>query len=294
MEKQTIYTLWKTLISRKSVGTALTYEESLKRFQQDNGAKVSFEEITPVFVDKWRSKMLRKISKTSTNIHLRSFSAVLHYAFECQLIQTPPKFLFRGLNIFSPYSSNSRKHYYISRSEWYRLWKFYETEGMEVAQSRLWERSFRNRQLEALGLMLFMYLANGMNLRDVCLLKYDQFYFQTAGRQLRFCRHKTAERTGNTIELPILAEMQLIIDRIGQLPQKGKLVFPYLNGIVGDELKEHKRTASLGHLIRDRMQNIGEVLQMSSIPTPTWARHSFATNLTHAGVPKDYLNSATL
>lgn len=289
MEEYTIYSLWALLISRKSVGTATCYDLSLKRFQSDNGMDVTFEDITPTFIDNWREKMKQNLSKTSLNIHLRSFSAVMHFAYECQLIKTPPKFLFRGLNIFSHHSSNSRKHCFLPVCEWWKIWKFYEKEGKGYPQVRDWSKAHLKRQMEALGLMLFMYLANGMNLCDVLLLRYDAFYFQTEGKQLQFCRHKTAERTGTIVEFPILPEMQIIIDRLGQKPQKDALVFPYLRNTIGDRLKEYKRTADLGHIIRKRMRNIAQALHLPAIPTPTWARHSFATNLTHAGVSKDYI-----
>lgn len=292
MEKHTIYSLWETLISRKSVGTSLSYQEALKRFERDNGMDVKFEDITPQFIDGWRTIMRKRLSKTSVNIYLRSFSAVVHYAYECQYIKIPPKFLFRGLNIFSPYGSNSRKHCYLRTSEWLLLWNFYTTEGEEYPQMRKWTKSYRKKVMEATGLMLFMYMANGMNLRDVLLLRYSKFYFQTGGTQLQYCRHKTAERTANAVEVPILPGMRTIIERLGQVPQEDALVFPYLNAVVGDELKEHKLTAALGHLIRDRMRSVAQLLQLRAVPTPTWARHSYATNLIQANVPKDYVSWA--
>lgn len=288
IQQKTIYELWASLISRKGAGTARSYQDALSRFQKDNGTRVRFEEITPEFIDHWRNVMRANLSKTTTNIYLRSFSAVVHFAYELQLISTPPKFLFRGLGIFSPHGSNSRKHCYLPASEWLRIWEFYLSRGRKNTVARKWRKDYRERYLEAVGLMLFMYLAGGMNLRDLCMLRYDKFYFTTGGKQIQFCRHKTAERTNTTVELPVLPEMKIIMERQGQICKEGMLIFPYLNKVIGDDGEEHKYTALLGHAVRDRMRTVAKALRIPML-TPTWARHSFATNLIHAGVPKDYV-----
>lgn len=290
MEEYTLYSLWQMVISRKNISTALSYKEAFNRFQKDNGMQVTFEDITPQFIDHWKETMYHhKLSKTTINIYLRSFSAMLNIAYEYQLLKQQPRFLFRGLGIFSHNSSNSRKHCYLPIADWARLWTFFEQEGAGYSTIVKWTDEQRKRNLEALGLMLFMYLANGMNLRDVCMLRYDRFYFQKGGAQLQFSRHKTSARTGVTVEIPILRELRIIIERLGQKPCEGKLIFPYFNQVIGDSLREHKKAANLGHLVRDRMHYVAKALQLHCEPTPTWARHSFATNLIQAGVPKDYV-----
>lgn len=292
MDEKNIYELWETLISRKSTGTARNYNDALQRFSKDNGLSVQYDDITPEFVDGWRKKMFATLSRTTVNIYLRCFSAILHYAFELHLIDTPPKFLFRGLGIYSRSASNSRRHCYLPISEWRKLWRFFNSNGRGYTCCKRWRNDYRKKYMEAVGLMLFMYLAGGMNLRDMCMLRYDSFFFQSGKKQLQFCRHKTAERTNATVELPILAEMQIILDRLGNTPKEGELMFPYLNGVVGDDEQEHNQTALLGHAIRDRMKTLAKALGMVCVPTPTWARHSFATNLVQAGVPKDYVSWA--
>lgn len=286
-----LYELWALLISRKSVGTARSYQDALHRFKKDNGEYVTFEEITPGFIDNWKATMRKELSKTTTNIYLRSFSAVLHVAHEYQLLKTLPRFLFTGMGIYSRNASCSRKDLYLPVEQWKTLWDFYETKGKSHSDLNFqkWRVDYRKKTLEAIGLMLFMYLANGMNLRDVLMLRYDRFYFQTQGKMLRFVRHKIAERTGVVVELPILREMQQIIKDLGQKAREGELIFPYLKNVIGDDWMEDKHTALLGHSIRDRMATIANALKWSYAPTPTWARHSFATNLVQAGVPKDYV-----
>lgn len=292
MNKKSIYELWEMLISRKKAGTARSYQDAFNRFKKDNGSHITFSDITPEFIDQWRKIMLLSVSRTTTNIYLRSFSAVLHIAYEYQLISEPPKFLFRGLGIFSSHGSNSRRHWYLPASDWHKMWVFFETQGRGYPICRKWRRDYRERYFEAVGLMLFMYLGNGMNLRDLCMLRYNKFYFQSGRKQLQFCRHKTADRTNTVVEVPILKEMQVIMDRMARKPIEGELIFPYLNDVIGDEEQEILYTYLLGRAIRDRMKTVSKALHFDCEPTPTWARHSFATNLIQAGVPKDYVSFA--
>lgn len=292
MEDKTLYELWTMLISRKGAGTARSYEDAFQRFKKDNGENVVWDDISAEFIDQWRKTMIVQVCRTTTNIYLRSFSALLNLAFEAHLIHIQPKFLFRGLGIFSPSASNSRKFCYLPTASWAQLWEFYETEGADYPEVKRWRKDYKRKYFEAVGLMLFMYLGNGMNLRDLCLLRYNRFYFLSGGSQLQFCRHKTAERTNASVELPILPEMRIIMQRLANPPKEGELIFSYLADVVGDDAMEYNQTALLGSVIRKRMKSVCKVLGWTAIPTPTWARHSFATNLIQAGVPKDYVSWA--
>lgn len=290
MEDKSIYDLWALLISRKSAGTARSYADALNRFTKDNGERVQWNDIDADFVRKWRQKMLSVLSRTTTNIYLRSLSALLNVAFKENYLSIAPRELFQGLGIFSPTASNSRKSCYIPRRMWYELWEFYQTKGKSVFTTESEEQ--KSLCVESAGLMLFMYLAGGMNLRDLCLLRYNRFYFQSGATQFQFCRHKTAERTEMFVELPILPEMHTILSRLANQPKEGKLVFPYMISGVGNEEKEHTITMNIGSMIRKRMKVVAQLLNWPVIPTPTWARHSFATNLIQAGVPKEYVSWA--
>ena len=103
----------------------------------------------------------------------------------------------------------------MSVVDWVRLWNFYYTKGEGNSTYEHWRNDYKKNNLEAAGLLLFMYLANGMNLRDLCVLRYDKLYFTTNKGSLRFIRHKTAERTAQETEFPILPELRIIMERQG-------------------------------------------------------------------------------
>lgn len=82
---------------------------------------------------------------------------------------------------------------------------------------------------------------------------------------------------------PILPQMQVILDRIANKPQKGELVF----NIISEGMTDERITAVVAcenSNIADRMEVIAELMGMEEKPSPTWCRHSFATNLRDANM----------
>jgi integrase len=293
--KMTLYQLWIDTADNKNAKTKECYLQALNRFIKDMGKGVSFDSVTRSLVIKWRTKMLSELSKTTCNIYLRAFSVVCHEAEAQHLIKVESATLFKCLSIRGKNSSNSRKHEYLSVSDWQKLWQFYESEGDGNPIFNVWRSDYKVSRIEALGMMLFMYLGNGMNLRDVFSLRYDNYYYSTGKKQFRFYRHKVADRTAAAeIVFPILPEMRIIIDRYNEAHHiketDGSLVFPYLKGIT-DEAEQIRMTALANHVIRDSMKSVSEAVGLSCVPTPTWSRHSFASNLTQAGIDRDYISA---
>lgn len=299
----TPYELWAKVASEKSAGTEESYMYALARFKSDMGAKVRFGDFSKNLIEKWRDKMIAKgLSKTTANIYLRSLRVVLNEAQQLKLISVEPKALFRRLAIGGKNSYDDRKEHYLSVEQWRKLWHFYETngEGNEVFQS--WRPSYQRDRMEALAMMLFMYLADGMNLRDVLKLRYDSYYYQHDKKQLHFQRQKVRERSGAKVIFPILPEIRVILERHGEPEVRGGLVFGYLYEFLSkrgrysdekeDEREERRLTALYNSVIGDRMAYIAKAVGLEVEPTPTWCRHSFASNLTQAGVPKEYISAS--
>ena len=83
------------------------------------------------------------------------------------------------------------------------------------------------------------------------------------------------------------------MDEIAAPPTKGALVFPQIYGGETDEVKRKARVSQENKNIRTRMSRLVKSLDWEIEPTSTWCRHSFATNLSHAGgVPKEYISEA--
>lgn len=299
----TPYELWDKVAHERSAGTEESYLYALNRFKADMGTNVRFGNFTKTLVEKWKNKMIASgLSKTTANIYLRALRVVLNEAVQLHLLTVEPKSLFSKMAIGGKNSYEDRKEQYLSVEQWRKLWHFYETKGKgnEVYQS--WRPSYQRDRMEALGMMLFMYLADGMNLRDVLKLRYDSYYYQHDKKQLHFQRQKVRKRSGTKVIFPVLDQMRVILKRHGEPETKGGLVFGYLKKFYEnrnryfdekDNEKEERRLTQLyNSTIGDRMAHIAKAVGLEVEPTPTWCRHSFASNLIQAGVPKEYISAS--
>ena len=189
----------------------------------------------------------------------------------------------------------SRKHEFLDVTTMKQLFDFWEKEeakdenGKELLPPKAKYALFRD-----LGLFLFMYLGDGQNLADTLRLEYDGWYFATHGKQLRFLRHKTRERNEDASEVifPITPEIKKILDKYANEPRQGQRVFPIMSKDITPD-KEIWVIQRYNKYIRKHMEIIVKLLGLEQLPTPTWARHSFATNLNNSGrVPYKYISDS--
>lgn len=291
----TVYSLWRDVAADKSAGTEDSYLNALNRFIADMGKKVIFQDVDAKFISTWKDRMTDAgLSKTTANIYLRAFRVVLNASIEHGYVKGDTKTLFKKMQIGGKNSFNSRKHEYLDVQAWRKLWEFYKTEGDDNEIYASWRSDYKRNNMEALGLMLFMYLGAGLNLADLLRLRYDDFYFSHGKAMFRFQRKKVAGRTDAEVVFPILPEIRIILDRQGEKEERSGLVFGYLKDKLGriDEREERRLCALINSTIRARMKNVAKAVGLEVEPSPTWCRHSFATNLIQAGVPKDYVSAS--
>ena len=113
----------------------------------------------------------------------------------------------------------------------------------------------------------------------------------SVSQAMRFVRQKTMRETdGMEVIFPILPQMQVILDRIARKPQRGALVFDIIEEGMS-EVRISEIVSCENSNINDRMENVAKLLSMEERPTPTWCRHSYATNLRDAGVSTEYIST---
>ena len=97
-------------------------------------------------------------------------------------------------------------------------------------------------------------------------------------------RYKTKDRSENNSEvvIPIIEPLRIILSEIAAPEERGGLVFPSILKGETNEVQVRKLIALENSNIQDRMKKL----------TMAWCRHSFATNLTHAGVPINYISDS--
>ncbi len=296
---KTIYDVWEEVLSELEdagrLGTRNSYQVALKRFKQDMGDKVNNASINQELINKWVSRMQnpkegKPMNATTIGIYLRAFRVVVRRAAEQGVLMAEKTDLFKGVRAVN--KKCSRKNWCLNVEKMTRLFRFFESDNTKDEEGKeRFDPQYRQRLFESLGMFLFSYMANGANMADLALLRYDDFYYQQEQKAMRFIRKKTRrESDGMEVIFPILPQMQVILDRIANKPQKGGLVFNIINEGMTDE-RITSVVACENSNIADRMEVITEMIGMEEKPSPTWCRHSFATNLRDAGISTEYIST---
>jgi integrase len=137
---------------------------------------------------------------------------------------------------------------------------------------------------------IFSYLCNGINLKDICLLKWKNI----DGDYLLYERAKTSrtKREKKPIIVSLKPEEKAIISRSG-LPSLSpdSYVFPHLSKGMTPE-RERDVIKQLTKNINNNMKKIATELKINKEVTTYFARHSFATVLKNSGASISYISEA--
>lgn len=255
------------------IGTAVSYEcarNSLKEFS----TKATFAEITPDFLKKYEKWMLGNgKSVTTIGIYLRSLRTIINNAIADGLI-TKDHYPFGKKRYEIPTGKNIKKALTIN----------------EIARIFSYKTDAGTNRDKAKDYWIFIYLCNGINVKDLCLLKYKNL----EGDVLTFNRAKTArtKREVEPIRIMLISEAVAIIKKWGNKKKDGETyIFPELiKGITPE--KERQLIQLLTHLINDHMKAISEDLELGINITTYSARHSFATILQRSGANISFISGA--
>lgn len=146
---------------------------------------------------------------------------------------------------------------------------------------------------EARLLWLFSFHCHGMNLKDICLLKYRDIQ----GETIRYVREKTkdTEASETVMEIPLTDPIREIIARIGNPDKRPtSYVFPIIpNGLASLVKRRTDRAKTeaerIDEIVRQKIKMVNARLkwlcEQNDLPpiTTYWARHSFANLLKESG-----------
>lgn len=134
---------------------------------------------------------------------------------------------------------------------------------------------------------LFLYLCNGINVKDFCLLQYKN----VVGNEISFERAKTArtKREHTKIQATILPEMQEIINKYGNEKYSPETyIFPILTKGLPVNVQRDKIKLLTAQINR-HMKKVAKATGVPKITTYT-ARHSYATILKRSGKSIEYIS----
>ena len=142
----------------------------------------------------------------------------------------------------------------------------------------------------SLDLWVFSYLSNGMNMTDICSLRWKDL--DLSAKSLVFVRQKTTRaRKGNQqiIQVHLFDESLAIIERWGDKSNKSAgYVFPFLDDNMSPERKK-RVVQQVTKTTNYNMKQIADKLGINRAVGTYVARHSFVTVLLQSGASLAYI-----
>lgn len=259
----------KQLKTENRLGTAVSYncaKRSLEDFKND----LTFAEVTPNLLHKYENWMLDQGKSISTiGIYLRSLRTIYN-------IQNIDKSLY-------PFGGAKNK-YNIPASR--NIKKALTVE--EIAKIYNYEVTPGTVKEMAKDYWIFLYLCNGMNVKDFCLLKWNNI----DGDMIQYKRAKTkrTKKESKTISVALKPETWAVIKKWGQPSVlKDAYIFPHLKAGMNAE-KERATYQQLTKTINKYMKQIVIDLGINKNVTTYYARHSFATVLKRSGAKTEMIS----
>ncbi len=274
-----VYQYYETAIERykekERFGTASNYQcslQSLKTFSP----KLCFKDITVEFLEKYEAWFLGRGKSISTvGIYLRPLRAILNEAIEDGIISKENNYPFGKRRYQIPASKNIKKALTIEEMS-----RFFQYEPI----SGTWYD-------KAKDFFIFSYLGNGINMKDIALLKNGDI----EGDYIRFTRAKTAQtnRTSSTqISICIVPEMRVIIDKWRNINQHSdNFLFPILDKSMNTE-RQCKIIQQFTKNINTYLKKITSSIGINKPVTTYFARHTFATVLRRSGASTEMISES--
>ncbi len=235
-----------------------------------------FSDITPEFLNRLEKDFLnkekKKLSYSSIGVYMRNIRAIFNQAISDKIIDS--KLYPFGKGKYSPPATKKRKKS-LEISEIGKIYNYKSTDTKEMWARDMW---------------LFSYFANGINVKDIAQLKYNNI----DKKILSFIRSKTKNSTKEdliTIEVPLSNDLQRIINKWGKKPKNPKsFIFNILHPNDLSDIQIYRDINQAVKMINKYIRRIAENLNLEKIPTTNFARHSYSTILKRSGVPIEMIS----
>jgi integrase len=259
------------LKDEKRIGTAVSYETAMKSIEAFKSS-LKYADITAPFLRKYENAMIEAgKSKTTVGIYLRSLRTIFNRA-------SIDKALYpfgEGKNKYSiPTGRNIKKALTLED-----IAKIFHHE-VEAGTTKEMAKDY----------WIFIYLCNGLNVKDLCLLKHKNI----EGNVLKYERAKTkrSKKDNELITVSLKTEAKAVISKWGQRSINGEtFLFPHLQKGMTPE-RERQVYQQLTKIINKYMKQIAKELEINKEVTTYFARHSFATVLRNSGASMEFISEA--
>lgn len=259
--------------AKGQIGTAVSYDcakNSLDKFIPN----AKFLDITKDVLDNYESWMLSNgKSATTISIYLRTLRTLFNKAISDGDLNK--EYYPFGKNRYEiPTGKNTKKA--LTLKEIALIYNYKPTSGTTADKAK--------------DFWVFMYLCNGINIKDMCLLKYGNI----DGDILKFVRAKTARTKKEVEEIRVVIsdKVKSIIEKWGNKKKDANTyIFPIIKK-GATPTRERQLIQQLTQVINSHMKTIAETLGIANDVTSYSARHSFATVLQRSGVSTSFISEA--
>jgi site-specific recombinase XerD len=265
-------------IKNNKIGTAESYKYTLKslgQFSEDKKNttidKLTFGSITIEWLNEYERFMLSKgKSYTTIGIYTRTLRVVFNNAIHSK-------------DIYEDIYPFGKKKYQIPR-----------TKKVKKALNSVQLKTLFNAQTKtpeeatAKDFWFFSYACNGMNLKDIALLKYSDI----KDNKFEYYRAKTFDKTSEktTVTIHLTDFTNGIINKYGNKNKNG-FVFQITHDFE-DVLVQYKKIKNFTRYINDHIKRIAKANDLPIDISFYWARHSFATNSIRKGASMEFISEA--
>lgn len=263
----------KQLLSLDHIGNAKNYEGSLKSLlefaKHQNGKEtqaLSFQEITPLWLEKYEKYMIRTLNRsvTTVSIYLRSLRAIFNNAIAEKDIE-PELYPFGKRRYQIPNSKKVKK-------------------ALDLSQLKILFEAIPKtpEQEKARDFWFLSYRFYGINIKDIALLRYENL----KDDQLTFIRAKTRNTSKSnlkTLTINLDDNSKKILSKYCNPMENSKsLIFPIISD-TDTELIKFNKIKNFTRFINQNLKLLAKDNGLSDEISSYWARHSFATNIIRAG-----------
>lgn len=269
-----------SLTKEDRVSTALAYNVALKSLKEftattrRDASFLPFADITPEFLREYEKWMLRKGKElTTVGIYLRPLRAVFHTAIRNKDISIDTYPFGKGRYVI-PAGQNIKKA--LDKGELKKLF---------LAKPQ------NEPQAKARDYWFFSYMCNGINVADICGLKFKNLQPD----KILFVRQKTANTTKAKQKTITIIRTSLINDFIKKYGiQNGKqddYVFPiYTKEMTTQE--RHRVRLNMISFINQNVKRLAKAAGVTGNISTYVARHTYATITLNSGAPVAYIQEA--
>jgi integrase/recombinase XerD len=270
------------LRENKQFGTASNYEmskRSLVEFAQTatnkKPSKILFSEITKDWLTRYENFMLKDLgrSRTTVSMYLRALRTIFNNAIQDREID---------LSIY-PFGE---KKYQIPAVK--KVKKALNAEQLRTLFNAV---PATPEQQEAKDFWFFSFACNGMNIKDIALLRWENLDNDT----LNFYRAKTIN-TGKKDLTPVKVYLtdfaKQVIEKYGtDKNNKKQTIFPILDLSVS-EFKQFTAVKNFTRFINQNFRKFAKSNGVDVAVSTYWARHSFATSAIRKGASMEFVSEA--